>query len=158
MEDHELRTMVQQGVLRQDSRIIPDGGSEWSTVARNRSDLGLIPPAGYAPSAGYAPPGAYVPPAGYGPYPQGTYPQVPYPAAQPWPYWGPVSDKDYLTALLLSMFVGHFGVDRIFLGYTGLGVAKLLTLGGCGVWWIVDVILIATGRLADVDGRPLART
>jgi len=69
---------------------------------------------------------------------------------------GVFSDKDYLTALLLSLFVGTLGVDRFYLGYTGLGVAKLLTLGGCGIWQIIDFILIAVRKLPDFQGRPLA--
>jgi TM2 domain-containing membrane protein YozV len=63
--------------------------------------------------------------------------------------------KDFLVALLLSIFVGQFGVDRFYLGYIGLGVLKLVTLGGCGVWWLIDVILIATKKLEDAQGRAL---
>jgi hypothetical protein len=63
--------------------------------------------------------------------------------------------KDFLVALLLSIFVGQFGVDRFYLGYTVLGILKLLTLGGCGIWWLVDVILIATKNLKDAQGREL---
>lgn len=70
---------------------------------------------------------------------------------------GEVSDKSFTTALILSILVGGLGVDRFYLGYTGLGVAKLLTLGGCGIWAIIDIILIATGKLPDAQGRPLAR-
>jgi TM2 domain-containing membrane protein YozV len=65
--------------------------------------------------------------------------------------------RDWLVALLLSIFLGGLGVDRFYLGYTGLGIAKLLTLGGCGVWGIVDIILIATGKLKDADGQELKR-
>jgi len=67
------------------------------------------------------------------------------------------SDKEWMTALLLSIFLGSLGVDRFYLGYTKLGVAKLLTLGGCGVWYIIDIINIATGKMVDVEGRELKR-
>jgi len=50
--------------------------------------------------------------------------------------------KDPVLLLLLSIFVGEFGVDRFVIGDTGLGVAKLLTLGGCGIWWLIDCFLI----------------
>lgn len=66
--------------------------------------------------------------------------------------------KDFLVALLLSIFVGSIGVDRFYLGYVGLGIVKLITLGGCGVWTIIDVILIAMGKLPDANGQPLKRS
>jgi hypothetical protein len=69
---------------------------------------------------------------------------------------GVFSDKDFTTALLLSLFVGTLGVDRFYLGHVGLGVAKLLTGGGCGIWWLIDFILIAMRKLPDAQGRPLA--
>ena len=69
---------------------------------------------------------------------------------------GVFSDKDFTTALLISFFVGVFGVDRFYLGQVGLGVAKLLTLGGCGIWALIDFILIAMRKVNDSDGRPLA--
>lgn len=69
---------------------------------------------------------------------------------------GIFSDKSYLTALLLSIFVGGLGVDRFYVGHVGLGVAKLLTFGGLGVWALVDLILFATRSVKDSQGRPLA--
>lgn len=63
--------------------------------------------------------------------------------------------KDFTTALLLSFFLGSFGVDRFYLGYTGLGVAKLFTLGGCGIWSLIDFIMIATKNLKAADGSEL---
>ena len=50
--------------------------------------------------------------------------------------------KDPTILLLISIFVGSFGIDRFLVGDTGLGVAKLLTGGGCGIWTIVDWFLI----------------
>ena len=54
--------------------------------------------------------------------------------------------------------MGWFGIDRFYLGYTGLGILKLITFGGCGIWYVVDLILIAMGKLDDSQGRPLRRT
>jgi TM2 domain/GYF domain 2 len=68
------------------------------------------------------------------------------------------SEKEWLVALLLSAFLGTFGIDRFYLGYTGLGILKLITLGFCGIWWIIDLILIATGNLKDSKGQVLRRT
>lgn len=60
--------------------------------------------------------------------------------------------KSKTTTLILSILVGGLGVDRFYLGYTGIGVLKLLT-GGCfGILWIIDIINIATGKLAPADG------
>lgn len=50
--------------------------------------------------------------------------------------------KSTMTMLLISIFVGYFGVDRFMLGQTGAGIGKLLTGGGCGIWWLIDIFLI----------------
>ncbi len=65
--------------------------------------------------------------------------------------------KDWLVALLLSIFLGGLGVDRFYLGYIGLGILKLITAGGFGIWWLIDVILIATNKLNDSNGKELIR-
>lgn len=70
---------------------------------------------------------------------------------------GVFSEKDWLTALLISFFLGGLGIDRFYLGQTGLGVAKLLTLGGCGIWALIDFILIALNNVKDANGLPLRK-
>lgn len=65
--------------------------------------------------------------------------------------------RNYFIALALSIFVGEFGIDRFYLGKIGTGLLKLVTLGGLGIWWIIDIILIATGSMRDKQGRPMVR-
>lgn len=60
--------------------------------------------------------------------------------------------KNKTTALILSILVGGLGVDRFYLGYTNMGILKLLTGGCLGVLWILDIINIATGKLLPADG------
>lgn len=66
--------------------------------------------------------------------------------------------KSQLVALLLAILVGALGIHRFYLGYTAIGVIQLLTLGGCGVWALIDLIRIAMGDLGPADGRPYDET
>jgi len=56
---------------------------------------------------------------------------------------------------LLCFFLGGLGIHRFYLGYTGLGIAQLLTCGGCGIWALVDFIMILTGSVKDSEGCDL---
>ncbi len=67
------------------------------------------------------------------------------------------SDRSWVVALLLSLFWGWLGIHRFYVGHVGIGVAQLLTAGGCGIWWLIDFILVALGGVKDELGRPLPK-
>lgn len=62
------------------------------------------------------------------------------------------SDKEWLVTLLLSLFLGTLGVHRFYVGKIGTGILQLITLGGCGIWTLIDIIMIVTGNFKDKDG------
>ncbi len=68
---------------------------------------------------------------------------------------GLFSHREWTVALLLSLTLGVLGVDRFYLGQLWLGAAKLFTVGGLGLWYLLDVVLLTLRRVRDVDRRPL---
>ena len=64
--------------------------------------------------------------------------------------------KSKVVALILSIFLGELGIDRFYLGYISTGILKLITCGGFGIWWLIDLIMIATGKLKPKDGSEYA--
>ncbi|GAA2557200.1 TM2 domain-containing membrane protein YozV [Neomicrococcus aestuarii] len=98
-------------------------------------------------------------------YPSGAASSPDY-AEQPNPYAtnpyaaGPqqypsASGKSFLVTWLLSLLIGYFGADRFYLGKIGTGVLKLVTLGGLGIWYLVDLIMTLAGATRDKAGRRL---
>ena len=61
----------------------------------------------------------------------------------------------HTTASVLSLLLGWLGIDRFYTGRIGLGILKLITIGGLGIWWIVDMILVGAGKARDGSGTPL---
>jgi TM2 domain-containing membrane protein YozV len=66
-----------------------------------------------------------------------------------------VSDKGFVPALLLCFFFGVLGVHRFYVGKVGTGILQLLTLGGLGIWALIDFIMIVVGSFTDKQGRPI---
>lgn len=65
--------------------------------------------------------------------------------------------RKWLTAVLLSLFLGVLGIDRFYLGHTWMGLLKLLTGGGLGIIALIDFIRIAIGSMKDANGLPLEK-
>jgi len=66
------------------------------------------------------------------------------------------SEKDWMVTLILAILVGGLGIDRFYSGSILLGVLKLVTLGGLGLWWLIDLIMLVTGSYKDGNGIPIA--
>ncbi len=70
----------------------------------------------------------------------------------------PGDGKPWMTTLLLCIFGGAFGVHSFYVGKIGIGIGQLCTFGGCGIWTLIDLIMIITGKYTDGQGRPLVKT
>lgn len=65
------------------------------------------------------------------------------------------SHKGFVPTLLLCFFLGTLGVHRFYVGKIGTGILMLLTLGGLGIWALIDFVIIAVGSFRDKDGNPI---
>jgi putative ABC transport system ATP-binding protein len=137
LNKHRLRFTDQKT-----SEVIPENSME-SLEAIREAKLAVVTPAA-APSPFAAPAPGQLPPAA---------PMPGAPSASPGyaPQGGGKSDKQKIPAALLCLFLGPLGGHRFYLGYTGIGVIQLLTLGGCGIWYLIDFVMILTGGLKDAQ-------
>ncbi|MBT0992846.1 TM2 domain-containing protein [Cellulomonas sp. DKR-3] len=78
-----------------------------------------------------------------------TYPAAPLPDT---------SQKNLLVATLLCFFLGTLGVHRFYVGKVGTGIAMIFTLGGLGIWTLIDFIMLLVQAFKDSDGQTLRWT
>jgi TM2 domain-containing membrane protein YozV len=126
----ELEQWVREGRVHAQCHITAEGAEQWIWAAEMFPQLAPVQPA--APAAP-----AY---------------------AQPYHITRPVSEKSRLVAGLLGLLLplaGIYGVHRLYTGHIGLGILMLITCGGCGIWQLIDVILVFAGAVTDADGLPL---
>ena len=65
------------------------------------------------------------------------------------------SEKNWLTTLLLCLFLGSVGGHRFYAGKIGTAILMILTCGGCGIWTLIDLIMILTCKFTDKDGNAI---
>ena len=66
-----------------------------------------------------------------------------------------ISDKNGIACLLLCFFLGTFGAHRFYAGKVGTGILMIITMGGLGIWYLIDFILIVCGVFTDSDGNKI---
>lgn len=105
-------------------------------------------PAAGQPGYGYPPQAPGYPGAGYAPDPNAPFGYD--------PMGRPYSEKSKVTAGVLQLLLGGFGIGRFYTGHTGIALAQLFTCGGCGIWALVDgIMLLVSNDQTDADGRVL---
>lgn len=65
------------------------------------------------------------------------------------------SEKNYIVMILLCFFLGSLGIHRFYVGKIGTGILMIITLGGLGIWALIDFIMIIIGKFKDKEGKEI---
>jgi TM2 domain-containing membrane protein YozV len=68
-----------------------------------------------------------------------------------------MSEKRKLPAFLLCFFFGLFGVHRFYVGKVATGLLMIVTVGGLGIWWLIDLLVILLGGFSDKEGKLITK-
>jgi hypothetical protein len=148
----ELDAWFAEGRITNDCQLLREGTDQWQWANDVYLELNESRPAASPQPAPEEPPAAAVnsrskqSPAGKS---RGQ------PAAEPVAA-GPPSSRSRMVAGLLGIFLGPLGTHRFYLGYWVIGLLMLATAGGCGLWSLIDAILVFLGKVPDADGRRLS--
>ncbi len=138
------------------AQTITELGSLFADLPAPHPPFLVMPPPPPPYGTSYAPPPPpppFTPPSGYGTAPGYQVPFAPYGIDPMTGY--PLSDKSKVVAGVLQLFIGTLGIGRFYTGHTGIAVAQLLTCGGCGIWALVDGIMLLVNGGTDAQGRRL---
>jgi TM2 domain-containing membrane protein YozV len=69
-----------------------------------------------------------------------------------------ISDKDWLITAILAFFLGYLGAHRFFVGKIGSAILMLITFGGCGLWWLIDFLVVISEKFTDDNGKVIKNT
>ncbi|MAO46857.1 MAG: hypothetical protein CL823_06865 [Crocinitomicaceae bacterium] len=70
----------------------------------------------------------------------------------------PAKQDKWMISLLLCFFFGYLGAHRFYSGHILIGILQFITGGGCGIWLLIDLILILSGKYTDSEGNPIVNT
>lgn len=153
----ELDAWHAEGRITADCQLLCEGTGQWQWAADVYADLSGEEPAPAVESAPRAPPSKQ---KGPGKQKSPVQPNGPDKLSRKTTAAPeddlPPSTRSRMVAGLLGIFLGPLGTHRFYLGYWVLGLVMLATGGGCGIWSLIDAVLVFLGKVPDADGRRLS--
>ncbi|MDR3376053.1 MAG: NINE protein [Ancalomicrobiaceae bacterium] len=158
----EVQRLIAEGSIPPEAHVWRDGMVEWQPLSQTEFGIPplrppLPPPMPYpAMQLSPPPPQSMYPCRGCGRPIHVTAAACPHCGAvnEHHPDYSP-TDKRILIAFVLCFFLGGLGMHRFYVGKWGTAILMIVTLAGLGIWWLVDMIIIATGNFTDRDGNKI---
>lgn len=126
-------------------------------IRRQRAASGESSAPAAAAAAGLSPPSRQATPTPPSASPSPARPAATQPEQAPAAGSVGFPPRQWITTLILAILLGAFGVHRFYTGRWKTAIGMLVTVGGCGIWYLIDIVLIATNAYKDSEGRDLVR-